>query len=234
LGEDVFPAKWRAFIRERQIERRGRRFFCDTPLVMRHLESQAEKVALIGALVRTRGLSVRLRTDRWEDFSTVADYWTAGRNEPFATPILEAAFSHPEIESIDIIQLLPPVPRKLLNTYPATDLQVNADLPDCYWTALNFFHQDPAARMLDFRAVNSHLRQYYRRLEPGDRALGDIHLLIDPVTDQLIHSYVSIAGEIVYTKNGISVMAPWVLMRESDMLSRYEHRQLENRSYRLR
>ena len=55
----------------------------------------------------------------------------------------------------------------------------------------------------------------------GALQFGDIIQFVKADSNTVEHSAVFIAGDIVFTKNGIGVTNPWVLMRYSDMEARY-------------
>ncbi|MBC8003769.1 MAG: hypothetical protein H7X97_14385, partial [Opitutaceae bacterium] len=50
--------------------------------------------------------------------------------------------------------------------------------------------------------------------------LGDVLLLQDH-QGQIVHAFVHIAANIVFTKNGANIFSPWVLMRIEDVIGYY-------------
>lgn len=196
--------------------------FSDIPLVLKLITKQKDERQFMRSLTRTRTLVVRLRIDGSAEPSQVYQYWNIGQRGKNLLPILESVFETPEAETLDVVHLLPPTPRKLLYSYPEQSMMIQGVLPDCHWTSLNFFRRQPSARFLDEGQVKRELQENYH---PVDQPLqfGDILLLSSAQNPGMIqHSCVYIADDIVYTKNGLGLMRPWILMRFGDMLTRYQ------------
>ena len=120
---------------------------------------------------------------------------------------------------LDVSHLLPALARRRLYTYPTLDQAVNGRLPDCHWTSLNFFRNTPKAYYLDTRLAASELLSEYVPVSAPYR-FGDVLTFISG--DSVLHSCVFIADDIVYTKNGENVLAPWVLQRMDDVMAIYQ------------
>lgn len=225
LGIDrgPFAEKYAEFIDERSLTIDGKRFFPDSPLLIRQLSTQDEKRMMARSLSRTRALMVRLKIDENSDLEEIADYWSIGGSRKDVRPILEGVREAENVDSIDILQLLPPTPRKYLNTYPQFLEMVHYKMPDCYWAAFNFFNHDPRNRMLDtMRPVEFHIDHGYSLVKEGEPLqFGDLIGLFENEGESIKHAWVHIADDIVFTKNGTSQVSPWMLMREKDMLSLY-------------
>lgn len=71
------------------------------------------------------------------------------------------------------------------------------------------------------RILQNQIRMESVEPATSDLRFGDIIVLSDPQDGKIIHSAVYIAGDIVFTKNGMALQRPWILMRYNDMLSRY-------------
>jgi len=85
------------------------------------------------------------------------------------------------------------------------------------WTALNFFNDPPDDRFLDPNVAIERLqRDYY--LVHDDFELGDVVALLDE-RGRIFHVAVHIADEFVFTKNGYSALAPWVILSLDDLLN---------------
>ena len=92
-------------------------------------------------------------------------------------------------------------------------------MPDCHWTSLNYFNETPDPKMSDSDYASRYISDnYYQIAKPG--VPGDLVLLLNP-QDQVIHSSVYIADDVVYTKNGINYAQPWILMKIDDMQGSY-------------
>jgi len=177
----------------------------------------------------------RLRIRPEHDLEAISDWWRAGPNRSRALPLLEAALATRGVETIDILHLLPPVPRRLLNTYALERDRHSASAPDCYWAAMNFFESTASSRYLDEHLPRSYYfqEQFEKVSEPC--RFGDVVMLFDREANRFVHAYVHIADDIVYTKNGSGRFFPYVLMRREDMLTRYvTDDTLETEIYRYR
>ncbi|MFT5471108.1 MAG: hypothetical protein ACI8UO_006241 [Verrucomicrobiales bacterium] len=221
------------FVESRRLEVDGQWHFCEVPILMRRLQNAEDKVSFVRALARTRGLIVRLRIDDNTNLDEVSDYWGTGKLRGDVNTILQGVRRAPGVNSVDIVNLLPPTPRKLINTYPQKEETIRYQMPHCFWTAFNFFNSEPRRRLLDFIDVQYHLDRGYEPTHEPPR-IGDVLVWFEKETDKPNHSCVYIADDIVFTKNGISQLHPWLLMREADMLSRYPIEQLYRKVYRLK
>jgi hypothetical protein len=209
--------------------------FAETAFAMKLAGDPSTKLRTLKALSRSRSLLGRLRVDAETPLEEVAAWWTAGPNRARAMPMLQAALRMRGVDSIDLLHLLPPVPRRLLNTYPELREVINGISPDCYWAAMNFFSETASSRYLD----ESIPRQYYF-VEDFDtvsppRQFGDVVVLVNRPENRFVHAYVHIADDIVYSKNGSGKFFPHVLMQEEDLLQRYlESEDLVTEIYRYR
>lgn len=192
--------------------------FSDTPLILQSLPEN-QKNLFVKMMARTRALVLRLKIEEDSNLEELADYWTVNKLQKTSLPILRSIQSTPGVEWLDVAHLLPPVGRKYLYTYLQLEDAVYSDLPDCYWTAINFSRTTSSRRVLDVDDVGFYLNEDFEKVEPPYR-FGDTIVLADAEMN-FVHSYVYVADNIVYTKNGKSALYPWMLMREEDMLSRY-------------
>ncbi|MEE8452181.1 MAG: hypothetical protein V3R99_09710, partial [Thermoguttaceae bacterium] len=146
-------------------------------------------------------------------------------------PILESALEFDGEGSVDIIYLLPSYVRRKIYTYPVASEFNTTQRPDCHWTAMNFFDDEPDDNILDSEAVGRSLREDYYRIF-GNLKLGDLVLYLDD-RKTLVHSAVYIADDILFTKNGVDLSQPWMLMKMDEMKGFYPSRNgLEVRYYR--
>lgn len=222
-------------VETRSVSLGRKKVFTETAFAMKLAGDRDTKLRTLKALARSRSLVGRLRVDSETPLEKVAEWWTAGPNRTRAMPMLRAALQMRGVDSIDLLHLLPPVPRRLLNTYPELREVINGLAPDCYWTAMNFFSETASSRYLD----ESLPRQYYF-VEDFDQAspprrFGDVVVLVNRRENRFVHAYIHIADDIVYTKNGSGKFFPHVLMREEDLLQRYlESDELVAEIYRFR
>jgi len=193
----------------------------DRAYVIRKLGSdEAEKVKFLRALFSTRSLIVRLAIDQTTDLTPIVEYWSRGGMNPGIASLLEQVKLTKGVNRIDIVHLLPPLPRRYL--FGFTNLRDVGPIttPDCFWASIQFFNRNSSPRMLDDLNLNHYLNVDFEEAT-GDPQLGDIVCMFDRKTDEFIHSYVHISDDIVFTKNGASYARPYILGLKSDMLSVY-------------
>ena len=207
--------------------------FSDLAAILSMVESEQEAREFIKAMTRTRTLVLQLNLKNASAFDQVVRYWSAdGRNEQVATLILPSAEAQGN-ESLDCVYLLPPLPRRLLNTFSTEELAIAGSSPDCNWTSFNFFSSAPLNIHTDERVLLLQLRQKYMKVKAPYR-LGDVLMFELPGGDSL-HSCVYIADDIVYTKNGQNRWAPWILSKMKDVERRYAfNKTVSIQGYRLK
>lgn len=208
--------------------------FSDHEIVLPHISDVDQRIRFLKTLSRKSALLVRLRVAPDADVEGLARYWTHGRRAKDAKPLLASLARQPNGGVIDIVHLLPPFARALLNTYPEPgDAAVDA-LRDCHWTSFNFYKATPDDRYTDINVVRQTLLQDYYPVS-GASALGDIVMLVQ-ADGVVVHSCVYIADEIVFTKNGPAYSVPWLLGRLDNVVAFYSVGEgpLEIRRYRAK
>jgi len=219
---------------KRLLYRRGSSLvFSDQNLVLAQIPSLQERMLLIKTLARKSTLMVKLRINANSDIDALDNYWGRGQRSKDIRPLLQSLLRDGASTSIDIIHLLPRVPRSLLYTYPAATEPGSTTYLDCHWTVLNFFKPRPDDRYQKLEEVTAaFLNEYYPVM--GNCTFGDIIMFTKP-DGSVIHSCVFIAGDIVYTKNGASPNAPWILMSLSDVEAFYPSKEpLDIQYYRAK
>lgn len=191
--------------------------FSDVPLILSKMSNRAQERRFLKAITRTRSLIVRICLDGSQDLGEVANYWSLGSQFKDSQPLLGSVARHPEVDRLDIAHLLPPIPRKHLYTFPAFPSGYSGRYPDSFWTVFNFFEFWPTEIPEDGDEIDERLRSGFRQVESASR-YGDVIVFRDPGTKRPLHGCVFIADEIVYTKNGASVLRPWILTRLPDLL----------------
>jgi hypothetical protein len=209
-GVSSWMARWFA----QMCYRRGKVLcFSDVAALVSKARSSTEALRFMKLCTRTRAIAARLRVDEQTDFDALLDYWTDGNRRKDVASLLR---SLGEVrQGIDIIHLLPPLVRKLLNGYPPFELAVKGRMPDCHWSSLNFFNYEPRDYYLDTRLASSHVMENYQPTERPYR-YGD-KLLFVTDCNECFHSCVFVADDIVFTKNGDNAANPWILMHLADL-----------------
>lgn len=193
----------------------------DVPAACEQIADPVEKARMLKVLSRTSTLMVDLMIKPDSDIDALTDYWGFGKRLRDVRPLLESLTRVPGGISMDIVHLLPRFARKRLYAYPARDGRT-LDLPyDCHWSSLNFWNDPPDDRLSDTAYVAQTLMSEYQKVPEGQWRFGDV-VLLGESEDQLIHSCVYVADDIVFTKNGPSHLTPWVLMEFDDLLAYYE------------
>ncbi|MCX6543870.1 MAG: hypothetical protein NTV05_05595 [Acidobacteria bacterium] len=195
-------------------------YFADAALVRSTITDVQERRRLVKTLLRQSTVRVRLSIQNNSDLGRLDAYWGRGGRRTDIRPILESIVGEGVDHSLDIVHLLPVFARERLYRYPEVTAQ-DLDRPllaNCLWTALNFFNQIPDDRYLDVGFAVEHMKRDYFVVE-NNFELGDIVALLDE-RGNLIHTATYIADGLVFTKNGTSRVAPWVIL-PIDMLVDY-------------
>lgn len=201
--------------------------FSDIDLVREQIGSDDELRRLSKALFRQPTVMARLSVGPGADLDALVEYWGRGGRDIKIRPLIESVAGGGAEESIDVIHLLPHFAQEHLYCYPtftSADLDKPA-LVNCLWTSLNFFQTEPDDRFLESSVAFKTLREDYFIIET-DFKLGDIVSFLDE-NGSIFHAAVYIADDLVFSKNGISSMAPWTLI-SIDEVKRYYHWQSEN------
>ncbi|HTL67949.1 MAG TPA: hypothetical protein VL200_09830 [Lacunisphaera sp.] len=191
----------------------------DASLLLARLPRSDDRIQLVKTLARKSTLLVRLRVRPDTNFDGLDDYWDRGLRTKDLKPFLQSLVRGSDTNTVDLIHLLPRLPRSLLYTYPAVNEAGTNSFLDCHWTVLNFFNLTPDERFQHLDAVTAALlHDYY--VVTGTRTFGDILLFARP-DGTVIHSCVFLADNIVFTKNGSSQNSPWILMTLPDVIAYY-------------
>jgi hypothetical protein len=156
------------------------------------------------------------------DLEGLARYWGKGCWSTDIRTILESVAHATGGDWVNILMVLPPVPASELYFYPVVqDNPLNGPTVtrDCHWSSLNFFRDAPDPNFSRPDYVLEQLKTNYYPIF-ADPRYGDVLLLTKP-DGSIIHSAVYIADEIVFTKNGATVLYPWMLSTVPDLLKQY-------------
>jgi hypothetical protein len=207
--------------------------FSDMSVLLSHAQDSDEAQDLMQLCTRTRAVMAYLHVDADTDMPSLAKYWSAGFRRKDVLPMLESVSQLPGGGRLGFAHLLPAEPRKLLYTYPTLDLASAGRLPDCHWTTLNFFNYRAQNVFLDLRLAASNVLKGYDKVQPP-YSYGDALLFLNRAGDA-IHSCTYLADDLVFSKNGETLTAPWVVVRIEDVKRIYGHLDLgEIQGYRRR
>lgn len=193
--------------------------FADLPLVAEQLQEQAEFAKLIKVLARETTMLAKLHLSAEDDLESLIEYWSRGRRAEDIRPIIESLGQSRRNHAIDIVHLLPSFARRFLYTYPPFTTEWKNSSRDCHWTSMNFFQLVPEDSMSNLQYVAEVvIRDWQQIFSPP--MLGDLVFFQDQ-HENIFHSAVYIADNVLFTKNGPAVVRPWILMRESDLFGFY-------------
>lgn len=196
--------------------------FSDIPLLISQAEDVVEARFIMRKLTRVRTLMAQLQLSEEDSIPDLLNYWSTGLGlrQKEIEPLMNAIIRTKGLSHLDMLHLVPPLPRKLLYTYPDISYTTEGRLPDCHWTSLNFFNLTPQPFLLDTRLATSLVKQDFDKVEPPYR-YGDVLMFL--TTDgQAVHSATYLADDIMFSKNGSNLLTPWLLMRLSDLSKLYD------------
>lgn len=193
---------------------------CFTDLRIIHEVLQpSEFEELVGALYRVPAYALQVHVNPEADVEAIIRYWGKGIRDKSVAPLVKGLARVPGGGSISLGALLPPFVRSRLYTYPDAWQDANAPREDCFYTSMNFFAETPDTNFFRKEYTQSILATDYD-LVNGDFTFGDRVLLVNSA-NRGVHMCVYVAGDFVFTKNGINRAEPWVVMKLEDVLRIY-------------
>ena len=192
--------------------------FSDIQALLTLAKNSEEVRSTFRAVTRVRSLVVELQLPLKTDRRQFIEYWAAGQTDAPRLTFISAITQRRAAQSVDITHFLPSLMRQRAYTFPEMELGLKGRFPDCHWTSLNFFNITPKDFYLDTRLAAAQLIENYNAVEAPYR-YGDILCFLDE--GEGLHTCVYIADDIVLTKNGDSILAPWALMQIKDVESVY-------------
>ncbi len=195
--------------------------FADLEPALRSLPGNAQRMRFMKAVLRKRAVLARIRLDPDSDVETVSQYWGIGGRRKDIFPFLSALHRVEKGCKVNIVCLLPDFPRDHLYRHPSLAADDKGVKQDCFWSAYNFFNDPPDDDVEDTHSFAGLKQDYNRILAPTQ--LGDVMILTarDGVP---VHAAVFVADDIYFTKNGVNLTQPWILMHLADLLETYNLR----------
>jgi len=212
--------------------RNGFIYFSDPEIILRHLPSDVERMEFLRAIFAVDAARAGLRLSQDSDLEKPLTYWT--RSTPGVTakdlkPLMESFRNLKEAGPLSILYVLPPMARLRLYTTPHPEEMAAPKPPDCHWTALNFFRDEPDPRLSENQFASEFIKNNYYQIGQATQP-GDLLLVLNP-QGQVVHSATYIAADLYFTKNGLNVAQPWVLMREKDLIPLFSKREPAHSAY---
>ena len=193
-------------------------FFSDYNLVADKIASPAVKLALLRQLTHKSSVILTLQIPGGGDSDDLIRYYSVHGRDDKIEPVMRAV-SEAGGGPLGMSNLLPSFPRVRLYRFP--DPLPGKDISqDCQWATFNFFARGlPDERLDEAAFVGDVLRDQYVPVSGAPQS-GDVVLLTLP-DGSSIHSATYIADNIVFTKNGPSLAAPFIFSTVEDMLAFY-------------
>lgn len=195
----------------------------DLELVLRHLKSADERLQVLQVLSRQSAILARVIIKPDTDIDLLMEYWGRGRRSVELRILLESIKRRPDGGNASLLYFLPPFARDRLYNYPdPAELQRRPRM-DCHWSSFNFFNTTPDDSFADSAYISKYVRENYYQVAKCGK-YGDI-VMLTRGDNQVVHSAVYLADDIVFTKNGFSKAQPWILMHLKDMIAAFPSNQ---------
>ena len=187
--------------------------------LMEQIPTPERRVAMARALSRQAAVFAGLSIKPETDIDKIAAYWGHLDGVRFndIRPMLEALVRLPEGGNLSLFYLLPKFARDRLYTFPLPP-QPGDPYMDCNWTTYNFLNEAVTGQLGNSTNLVGFLNANYYPIQ-APSVCGDILLLMN--NNQILHSAVYLADDLVFTKNGGGINQPWMLMHIPDLLVSY-------------
>jgi hypothetical protein len=192
----------------------------DYDYLLNEIPTAERRTALTRVLSRQSAVFAGLVIKPDTDIDKIANYWGNIPNVRFTDirPLMEALKALPEGGNLSLFYLLPKFARDRLYTFPLPP-QPGEPVMDCHWTTFNFSNESPDNRFNDPNYAVDYIRKnYYQIAAPS--IYGDVLLLMND-KQEVKHSAVFLADDLVFTKNGNNYRQPWMIMHIPDLLATY-------------
>ena len=202
------PALWPRI--EPYVYQRGHfAFLADYGPALKAMDDDDDRLTLVRSLASEDTLTLHLKIAEGQPIEPLVTYWGRHGRAAAVRARLERAANTPGGARVDVAELLPPFARQRLATYPRRQKALGVGRSrDCHWSALNFFSTTPDDRYADASYVQRALEHDYVRVQTP--RFGDLVVFVEG--DQIYHTAVHIADDIIFTKNGSRRSRPWMLL----------------------
>ena len=188
-------------------------------LLMSQIPTADRRLVMTRLLTRQSAVFAGLHITPDTDIDKLASYWGSVPNVRITNirPLMEAFKALPDGGDLPIYYLMPKFARDRLYTYPLPP-QPGDPIMDCHWTTFNFSSDTPDNRFNDPGFPAQFIQKNYYQISAPSQ-YGDILLLMND--NEIKHSAVFLADDLVFTKNGSDFRKPWILMHIPDLLATY-------------
>jgi hypothetical protein len=221
LSEASLNANQKDVVRQMVWHRGNALVFSNVGILLSYAQNNEEIKNTLRAITRCMSLVVTkkfpLKPEQREVFM---NYWIGNQAESPRMIFIKSVSKEKDLnDSIDIMHFLPAIMRERLYTFPSIKDGVKGRLPDCHWTSLNFFNLSPRDYYRNTSMAAIQLTQAYNQVS-APYQFGDVLCFTD--NGEGLHTCVYIADNIVLTKNGENILAPWVLLTLEDVSKIYK------------
>ncbi len=221
LMEATLNDKQKEVVRRLVWHRGNALVFSNVGVLLSYAQNNEEIKNTLRAITRCMTLVVNekfpLKQEQRESFLR---YWLGNQPESPRMTFIKAISKENDInDTVDVMHFLPVIMREKLYTFPSLKDGAKGRLPDCHWTSLNFFNLSPRDYYRSTSLAAIHLTQAYNPVS-APYQFGDVLCFTD--NGDGLHTCVYIADNIVLTKNGENILAPWVLLSIDDVSKIYK------------
>ncbi len=234
LLETTLNANQKDLVRQLVWRRGDALVFSNVGILLSYAQNNEEIKNTLRTITRCMSLVVThkfpLKPEQREVF---LNYWIGNQAESPRMTFVKSVSKEKDLnDNIDIMHFLPVIMRERLYTFPSIKDGAKGRLPDCHWTSLNFFNLSPRDYYRNTSMAAIQLTQAYNQVS-APYQFGDVLCFTD--NGEGLHTCVYIADNIVLTKNGENILAPWVLLTLEDVSKIYKRSPTtQSQAYRLK
>lgn len=225
MNQWEFAPEIQAIIQRLSYNRGVLKALSDQHIVLTALGTHEKRSHYFKTISRATSLFPKLHITRNSNIEAMASYWMKDGNANNLRSLLKSMSQIEGGYDLDILHLLPPIPRSLVYTYLDQSAFGQENPPDCHWSSLNFFNALPDESCLPGNKDRLMLNDTYYRVK-GKPAFGDLMLFLTSKMKP-VHSCSYIADDIVFTKNGETILTPWIFMKLADVKKVYSNTDFE-------
>jgi hypothetical protein len=221
LSEASLNANQKDVVRQMVWHRGNALVFSNVGVLLSYAQNAEEIKNTLRAITRCMSLVVSkkfpLKPEQRENF---LKYWIGNQVESPRMTFIKSVSKEKNLnDTVDIMHFLPVIMREKLYTFPSLKDGAKGRMPDCHWTSLNFFNLTPHDYYRSTSLAAIQLTQAYNQVS-APYQFGDVLCFTDKGDG--LHTCVYIADNIVLTKNGENILAPWVLLTIEDVSKIYK------------
>ena len=222
LADATLNASQKDVVRQLLWHRGSALVFSNVGILLGYAQTGEEIKNTLRSITRCMSLVVNekfpIKPEQRENF---LKYWIGNQTESPRMTFIKAVSKEKDLhDTIDVMHFLPVIMRERLYTFPSLKDGVKGRLPDCHWTSLNFFNPTPRDYYRSTSLAAIQLTQAYNQVS-APYQFGDVLCYTD--NGEGLHTCVYIADNIVLTKNGENILAPWVLLTIEDVSKIYKY-----------